>query len=173
MAERGRRDAHPGYEEIVVDALPYGEQRAVRAREHTRLAADADPSERCKRLLVEGARSLGLEREYVAALEARTTQRVGGVLRALTVQHLFFQVLLFRAPRMRPLARAISALLWHAYVPTSHPTAARRFTGNAAPSLLLLPTATLGVMVRLVMFFLRVPTPPMMKAVLTPPKQQS
>ena len=142
---------------------------ALRARPHVRLRRDADPSQRYMRMLVDGAKELGLASEYVAKLEAITTQRATGVLRMLAVQHLFFATLLFR-PRLRWAGRAISAMLWVAYVPSSHPTALRRYAGNACLSLLLLPTAFLGTLVRIGMWATGKEIPPMMKAVMQPPK---
>ena len=167
---------NPGYEEIVVEAEGYGlSQRvlavALRARPHVRLRRDADPSQRYMRMRVDGAKELGLTSEYGAKLEAITTQRATGVLRMLAVQHLFFATLLFR-PRLRWLGRAISALLWVAYVPSSHPTALRRYAGNVCLSLLLLPTAFLGTLVRMGMWATGTPVPPMMKAVMQPPKAE-
>ena len=167
---------NPGYEEIVVEAEGYGlPQRvravALRARPHVRLRRDADPSQRYMRMLVDGAKELGLSRSYVAKLEAITTQRATGVLRMLAVQHLFFATLLFR-PRLRWAGRAISAMLWVAYVPSSHPTALRRYAGNACLSLLLLPTAFLGTLVRVGMWATGKEIPPMMKAVMQPPKAE-
>ena len=168
---------NPGYEEIVVEAEGYGlPQRvravALRARPHVRLRRDADPSQRYMRMLVDGAKELGLASEYVAKLEAITTQRATGVLRMLAVQHLFFATLLFR-PRLRWAGRAISAMLWVAYVPSSHPTALRRYAGNVCLSLLLLPTAFLGTLVRLGMWATGKEIPPMMKAVMQPPKAEA
>ena len=167
---------NPGYEEIVVEAEGYGlPQRvravALRARPHVRLRRDADPSQRYMRMLVDGAKELGLSSSYVAKLEAITTQRATGVLRMLAVQHLFFATLLFR-PRLRWAGRAISAMLWVAYVPSSHPTALRRYAGNACLSLLLLPTAFLGTLVRLGMWATGKDIPPMMKAVMQPPRAE-
>ena len=168
---------NPGYEEIVVEAEGYGlPQRvravALRARPHVRLRRDADPSQRYMRMLVDGAKELGLTSEYVAKLEAITTQRATGVLRMLAVQHLFFATLLFR-PRLRWAGRAISAMLWVAYVPSSHPTALRRYVGNACLSVLLLPTAFLGTLVRLGMWATGKEIPPMMKAVMQPPRAEA
>jgi hypothetical protein len=163
----------PGYEEVVVEAEGYGlpgpvKALSLRAREQVRLKVDADPSERYMRLLIDGAKELGLTKDYVAALEQRRTQRVGGLLRLLAIHHLFIQGLFFRFPRLRPLAKGISSVLWCAYVPSSHPSLARRLLGDALLSLLLLPTALLGSLVRLSMKIRGTPLPPMMQTIIKP-----
>jgi len=62
--------ANQGYDEIVVDAFPYGKDDspvkaiALRAREHVRLNFDPCPSARYMTILREGAKELGLKQDY-------------------------------------------------------------------------------------------------------------
>lgn len=67
---------NPGYEEIIVQAIPYNTTESVtavalRARDFARLKTDACPSSRYMNILIEGAIELGLEGEYIEYLKVR------------------------------------------------------------------------------------------------------
>ena len=157
----------PGdYEEVIVPAVPYagGEPVhaiALRAREHARLDADACPSERYMRLLIRGARELGLKPSYIAALEKQCTQAVPTGLRQVAIHHLFLVSALFRL-HLRSIVRAQSWLLWRAYVPSTERRRLRRLLGNGATAILLAPGAILGALIRLFMWVSCIPPPPML-----------
>ena len=166
----GGAQPNPGYEEIVVDAIPYGASEpvkavALRAREHVRLPTDAPPSARYMRMLIDGADALGIKRSYVDALRATPTQTNGPLLRWLAVHQIYLTMLFFRL-KLRWATRGLSAALWRVYVPPTHTSALRRGAGTVATSLLLLPGALIGALIRLGMWATRTPTPPML-AVMT------
>ena len=145
---------------MVVEAI------ALRARTHARLATDACPSQRYLSILIKGATELGVQSDYVARLRALPTQRVGWFVHLLSVHHLFLVTLLFKL-KCQPLVKMISKALWMAYVPTSQASQARRFVGGAATGVLLMPSALLGALVRLVYYKAAGrPTPPMMRALM-------
>ena len=169
----GGGQPNPGYEEVVVEACPYGETGgvvveaiALRARTHARLATDACPTQRYLSILIKGATELGVQSDYVARLRALPTQRGGWFVHLLSVHHLFLVTLLFKL-KCQPLVKMISKALWMAYVPTSQASQARRFVGGAATGVLLMPSALLGALVRLVYYKASGrPTPPMMRALM-------
>ena len=165
---------NPGYEEIVVEAEGYGlPQRvravALRARPHVRLRRDADPSQRYMRMLVDGAKELGLSSSYVAKLEAITTQRATGVLRMLAVQHLFFATLLIR-PRLRWAGRAISAMLWVGTCRARTRPRCGATRATRASRCCCCPPRSAPV--RVGMWATGKEIPPMMKAVMQPPRAE-
>lgn len=161
----GGGQARPAYEEVVVEARPYGGEPvkaiALRAREHARLREEACPSERYLSLLLTGAAELGLDPSYVARLKAHPTQIVPPTLHSIAVHYLFFVALLFQL-QMRPLIEALSALLWRVHVPSSHPNRMLRGLSNAASTLLLTPGAAIGCIVRLGMWASCTPPPPLL-----------
>lgn len=165
----GGGHADPAYEEIVVEARPYKagppvRAIALRAREHARLPhGHACPSERYMGMLIRGAKELGLEPSYIAALEGQQTQLVPPRLHSLGVHYLFFVSLLFQL-HMHAVVRALSWLLWRVYVPSDHPARVRRAVGNAATAALLAPGAAVGAVVRASMYFLCISPPPMLAA---------
>ena len=84
----GGGTSNPGYEEIEVEATPYGSASpvralALRARPHARLSTDACPSERYMGILISGAEELGLEAAYISKLRAI---RVGRAIHAWTTR---------------------------------------------------------------------------------------
>jgi hypothetical protein len=172
----GGGQPNPGYEEVVVRATPYGmtEEQAVpalalRTRPHARLSVDACPSPRYMALLIGGATELGLQEAYVDKLRATQVQLVPGWLRALGVHYLFLVTWLFRVRGHGPaLVRALSSLLWRAYVPSTCSKAVRRWAGDLVTGLLLLPGATVGALIRLAMHLSGAPLPPMLAALMAP-----
>ena len=92
-SEGGGRDK-PGYDEIVVDAYPYSGSIAVkaialRAATHVRLRADASPSLRYKSIILEGAKELGLDGDYVSKLEMIPVQKSNVILRSMAMYYFF------------------------------------------------------------------------------------
>lgn len=176
MSEGGGQP-NPGYEEIVVQATPYGmtEEHAVpalalRTRPHARLSVDACPSPRYMALLIGGATELGLQDAYIDRLRAIQVQVVPGWLRVLGVHYLFLVTQLFRLKGHGPaLVRALSSLLWRAYVPSTCQNAVRRWAGDLGTAVLLLPGAIIGSLIRLALHVSGSPVPPMLKAVMAPP----
>ena len=171
----GGAQPKPGYEEIVVDAVPYGSTEpvravALRAREHVRLPTDASPSSRYMRMLIDGAAELGIDAAYVEALRSTPTQTTGPLLRWLALHQFYVTMLSFRL-KMRWATRALSAALWRAYVPPTHASAARRGVGAASTSLLLLPGALIGALIRLAMWAARMPPPPMLAVMTAKPRK--
>ena len=98
----------PGYEEQVVTAEVLGAVRVqavtLRAAPWMRLQRDAPPSARYKRLIVDGAREVGLSESYQHALAGLPASAPSAALTALARAHAVVAVLLFRL-RLR-------ALLW-------------------------------------------------------------
>ena len=166
----GGGQTDPAYEEVVVEAVPYEQGRppvkavALRARDHARLPhGDACPSERYMRMLISGARQLALDPSYVAALETRQTQIVPPSLHSLGVHYLFFVSALFQL-NLRVVVRALSWLLWRAYVPSDCKSDTRRAVGNCATAMLLAPGAAVGWAVRTAMWLFCIAPPPMLAA---------
>lgn len=171
-ASEGGAQPNPGYEEVVVEALPYGADSAVpaialRAREHARLAFDAPPSARYMRMLVDGATELGLSPAYVSELEAVRVARVGPVTRCLAVHHFFLASLLFRH-KMAWAVRGLSKALWLVYAPASS-NKALRLLSAVATAALLAPTALIGALVRALDAARGRPIPPMLAAIMERP----
>jgi len=111
----------PGYEECVVEAVPYGQAKpvlavALRAAPHARLATDAAPSARYMDIILRGARELGLEATYIDALQAVPTAQVPPLLRLLAAKNFLFVGLLFKM-KLRFLIFGLSRLLWMVYYP--------------------------------------------------------
>ena len=172
----GGGQPNPGYEEIVVQATPYGastEQTvsalAFRARPHVRLPIDACPSARYMDILITGATELGLRPSYIDELKAIQVQQVGPVLRTLAVHYLFLFTTLFKL-KARWLIKAFSWCLWHAYVPSTCKKSSRRFLGGVATGLLLLPGAFIGALIRLSLVLTKTPPSPMLAVMIAPKK---
>jgi hypothetical protein len=110
----------PGYEEIIVDATPYGssvtvQAVALRAAPHARLARDAPPSARYLGLITKGAIELGIEPAYLERLRAVRVAVVPQYLKALSAKHSVCVAWLYRTKRLRFLTAWLRALLWFVY----------------------------------------------------------
>ena len=91
-----------GYEEVVVKAVPYRMERrhqrqpsfvyavALRARPRSRLPYDVCPSERYMSILREGAKELGLRRDYQDYLERHPVQQISSLLLTVAKYNAFF-----------------------------------------------------------------------------------
>jgi hypothetical protein len=137
----------PGYEEIV-DAL------TLRAAPWMRMRRDAPPSQRYKQLILDGARELGLSEAYVAQLAELRAASPSAALTAIAKAHGVIAVLLFRLKlrnALAPLRAATYALLRSR--PTGEGLASRvhDVAAELAIGLLLLPTAALGAIIRVVL----------------------
>ena len=156
----------PGYEEIVVQAHAYGSDRAVpalalRARPHARLHVDACPSQRYMDILISGATELGIEQQYIDELESIQVQQVGSVLRFLAIHYLYLITSLFRL-KMQGTVRALSWMLWRAYVPSTCSNVVKRWLGSVFTGVLLLPGASIGALIRLCLLISGTPPSPML-----------
>mmetsp|Transcript_15689 Transcript_15689/g.38634 ORF Transcript_15689/g.38634 Transcript_15689/m.38634 type:complete len:311 (-) Transcript_15689:176-1108(-) len=103
MASEGVSDdqTNPGYEEVVVDAFPYGgnipvKAVALRARPHVRLSFDPSPSKRYMNILKEGARELNLKPCYQEFLEQHPIQVVPKWQKKYVIYNLLFNRLFGR-----------------------------------------------------------------------------
>jgi hypothetical protein len=143
---------NPSYEEVVVDAIPYGSGVPVkaivlRAAPHARLKKDGAPSERYMKIILEGARELGLRADYLARLEGIATAKVSRLLRFLCQFEVAFVSLMFRL-NFPSYFRYKARLLFAVWAP---PTAGplQRFLSEVAMATVLVPGAALGALVKL------------------------
>lgn len=165
----------PGYEEIVVQAYPYGSDTpvpalALRARPHARLRVDACPSERYMDILVRGATELGIQAKYIDELKAIKVQQVSSVMRFLALHYFYLITSLFRL-KARKLVSALSWVLWRAYVPSTCANPVKRWLGDVFTALLLLPGASVGGVIRLGLVVTGTPPSPMLMALVAPRKK--
>lgn len=149
----GPNVTNPGYEEVVVTAVPYDTRKtpvravALRARPHVRLPRDPCPSRRYMDILRQGAAELRLQPRYQSFLEAHPVQQCPAWLKRLAVYNLLFTFTLSSRLKWRGLSRLQSWLLFQVYVPS---TAAplRRAVSDVITGVLLLPGACLGIAYR-------------------------
>ena len=109
----------PGYDEYLVEAVPYNHAQpvvavALRAATHARLATDAAPSARYMDIIVRGAHELGLDSKYIRMLQEVPTAQVPLPLRLLATKNFHFVGLLFRL-KLRFVLLGLSRLLWMVY----------------------------------------------------------
>jgi hypothetical protein len=163
LSEGGGRP-NPAYEEVVVDAYPYGSSESVkaialRAAPHARLQKDGAPSPRYMKLIIEGAKELGLQDGYVEKLEKVPTASVSRLLIIMSRYHIIFMSLMFRL-KIQAVYRVVSKLLWVVWAP---PTANRvlRLLSEAAMAVILLPGTIAGAIVKLYHDVRGIPLPSM------------
>ena len=165
-SEGGAMD-RPGYEEVVVRASIGNETVeaiTLRAAPWMRMKRDAPPSVRYKKLIVDGARELGLSRHYIAWLSELRAASPSKALTAIVRAHGVVAVLLFRlstvlkAPVLRsvlvPIRAACYALLRREPRDGCTTSAIGRvldMASEVATGTLLLPTAIFGALIRLVL----------------------
>ena len=148
--------AKPGYEEVVVDARVGGEMVqaiTLRAAPWMRLNRDAPPSARYKKLIVDGAREVGLSDAYVDGLASLPAASPSAALTAIARAHGVIAVLLFKL-KLRNIFvpyRSACYFLLRAHGALGHGVAgnALRIAAEVATAALLLPTAILGAACRL------------------------
>lgn len=146
----GGGQPQPGYQEIIVDATPYGSTEkvqaiALQAAQHTRLVSDAPPSKRYMGIILSGAQELNLVPEYIRKLNTTITAQPSAPLTWLTKQHMHFTGLMFRL-KWRWMFRGISKLLWTVYASPQRPLPIVVLS-EMAMGLILLPGAVLGTII--------------------------
>ena len=156
-SEGGAMD-RPGYEELVVTAEAGGESVqaiTLRAAPWMRLARDAPPSARYKKLIVDGAREVGLSEAYQQCIASLPAAAPSAALTALARAHGVVAVILFKlklSGALRPYRAACYALV-RGRAPSASGLGNRLLdvAAEVATGALLLPTATLGSLIRLVL----------------------
>jgi len=145
----GRTDQ--GYEEVVVEAIPYRGGRPVqaislRAREHVRLKSDTAPSLRYLEILREGAEELGLDTRYKEFLNSHPEAALSPITRKLAVCNLMWTATISFRLKFRLPSKIQSFFLWKVYVP---PTASSVLIlmGELATAVILLPGAIPGAVI--------------------------
>lgn len=152
MESEGVKDdqKNPGYEEIIVDAYPYGNPKkpvkavALRARPHVRLKFDPSPSQRYMNILKEGAKELNLKVDYQEFLETHPVQQVAKWQKKYVVYNLVFNRLMGRH-----LLRIQSRFLFAVYASASAPTFVR-ILSEILSTIILLPGSLMGFLFCLV-----------------------
>jgi len=160
----------PGYEEVVVEAIPYGSKNSVkaialRAAPHVRLRRDASPSARYMGIILQGAKELGLVQEYINRLQSVQVHRVSLPLRMVAQYYLFFMSVLFKL-KMRLVLTALSKLLWLCYAPQEAPVLVRLLS-EISMFIVLLPGSALGLCVMVWYTLFGIPLPPMFRNLAT------
>ena len=150
----GRSDQ--GYEEIIVDAYPYGKPGkpvkavALRARDHVRLNYDPRPSVRYMSILKEGAKELGLRPCYQDFLERHPVQVVTKWQRKEAIFNVIFMFSVSAMLKWRGLTNIQSRLLFLFHSFDSFGTIGKLF-GVTMTSIILLPGALMGLMMYQIM----------------------
>jgi hypothetical protein len=146
----GPNVTNPGYEEIVVTAIPYNSRKrpvtavALRARPHVRWPQDPTPSQRYMDILIEGAAELQLKPSYQSFLATHPVQRSPLWLKRLSVYNLICTMTISSVLKWRGLSKIQNFLLYRVYVP-SVVADWRRLLSNLAMGAILLPGACFGV----------------------------
>ena len=141
---------NPGYQEVVVQAIPYGPNHqapvqaiALQARPHVRLQRDGAPSRRYMNILQEGAAELQLERGYQDYLQAHPVQQVPTWLRRVAINNVIFSFCCVPA-KLKPVVRAMQSwLLQRLYRPQQQCGWYKRCS-DVAMGVILAPGAILG-----------------------------
>jgi hypothetical protein len=138
-----------GYQEIVVQAHPYGKGRtpvqavALRARAHVRLAHDPCPSVRYMTILREGAKELGLKPCYQKFLAEHPVQQLQKWQKKLALYNLLATWTLSTTLKWSGVSRLQSKLLFLVYArPSSRPLV--RSLSDLFTALILLPGSLIG-----------------------------
>lgn len=161
-ASEGGTVSNPGYNEIIIDCVPYGSKKTIKAvcltaASHAKLSKDYPISTRYMGILLEGARELGLETSYIDRLSVYPTAKINQFVKVLMMAHLSFISFLFRN-NLRYIGRFITKLLWLVYIPPFKPTSSYRFrlikhviriVSDVLLASILIPGAILGTFVTL------------------------
>jgi len=140
-----------GYEEIVVDAYPYGRSEsikaiALRARDHVRLNKDSSPSARYMSILKEGAQELGLKSCYQEFLKRHPVQILSRWQRKLAIFNILFMFSLSSLLKgCRLLSQFQNRLLYLFHLPDESSNKLTKIASDTMTSLILLPGAVLGI----------------------------
>jgi len=145
----GRGNGDDGYEEIIVDAYPYGQAEtpvkavALRARDHVRLDFDPCPSARYMAILREGAEELGLKQSYQEFLKRHPVEILAKWQRKQAMYNIFFMFGLSALLRWRGLIKLQSRILFFFY--TSDASRKVRKSASAfITTLILIPGSLMG-----------------------------
>ena len=161
-SEGGSMD-RPGYQEVVVRASVGSETVdaiTLRAAPWMRMKRDAPPSARYKKLIIDGASELGLSSGYVAWLSGLRATSPSKALTAIVRAHGVVAVLIFRlstalkTPALRNVLFPIRAACYILLRRGPSTTVVDRMldlASEVATGALLLPTAALGFLIRLVL----------------------
>jgi hypothetical protein len=146
----GPNVTNPGYEEIVITAIPYDSRKkpvtaiALRARPHVRWPQDPTPSQRYMDILKEGAAELQLKPSYQSFLATYPVQQSPLWLKRLSVYNLICTMTISSLLKWRGLSKLQNFLLYCVYVPSVVAHWRRRLS-NVAMGAILLPGACFGV----------------------------
>ena len=148
-----------GYEEIIVDAIPYGKSQkqsvkavALRARDHVRLNYDPRPSVRYMTILKEGAKELGLLPCYQEFLQKHPVQILTRWQRKLAIYNILFMFSLSSLLKgYRGLNQFQSRLLFLFYSTEGSSLKLTKIASDTMTSLILLPGAVFGVILYQIM----------------------
>jgi len=169
----GTSPAPRGYEEIVVTAVPYGNDAtpvqaiALRAKPLSRLPKDACPSARYMKLLREGAAELGLQHCYQEFLASIPVQETPKWLRHLAVNNMVFTLTMSAGFAGQSMVREIQSWFLHrAYVPSTAPRLQRTVSDVAVASVLL-PGSIFGVLIRTFKYYTKSEYSPFLKRILS------
>ena len=162
---------NPGYEEVVVDAYPYGSNNpvkavALRARPHVRLRRDPAPSVRYMTMLRQGAAELGLVPEYQDFLARHPVQNVPQWLRRLAINNFVFTIAVSTKLKTRALSKLQSRLLFCLYNPRLQKGPCK-LLADSAMALVLLPGSLFGCAIRFYFNKRENAEPPFLKRILS------
>lgn len=152
--------ARPPYDEIVVPCTTCEGEMVnaitLRAAAFMRLRRDAPPSTRYLSLIRQGAAELGLSAPYRSRLERIPSIAPSSALAAIARAHGVVTITLFRfCPKLRPLLNPLRIACYAATY--AGPVRALTIASELAIGTLLLPTAALGVLIRVIRTVLRLP----------------
>lgn len=146
----GGSNTNQGYDEIVVDAYPYGRWRrpvkavALQARPHVRLNADPPPSVRYMNILKEGAEELKLRQCYQDFLASHPVQKLSKPQKKIAVYNLMFTWWVsFSLLKWNGFSKLQSSLLFLVSAPNTAPSLIR-LASDILTAVILLPGAILG-----------------------------
>jgi len=146
----GNGQSDQGYEEIVVDAYPYGQSQspvkaiALRARDHVRLNYDPCPSARYMSILREGAEELGLRQSYQEFLKGHPVEILTRGQRKQAIFNIFFMFSLSSVLKWRGLSQLQSRILFFFYTSDSS-RKLRKSLSATIIALILLPGSLMGL----------------------------
>lgn len=149
----GANVTNPGYEEVVVTAIPYNNRKkpvqaiALRSRPHVRLRRDPCPSERYMNILKEGAAELQLKPDYQRYLSRHPVQQSPLWLKRIALNNLLFTFTVSFRLKWRGLSKVQSWFLYKAYVPSTVPQIGQ-VVSNLVMAFVLLPGALVGALYR-------------------------
>ena len=162
MRSEGVPSDNQGYEEVVVDAIPYESDSsnkrirgspkqqqpvkaiALRARTHVRLPMDPAPSQRYMKILTEGAKELGLAPCYQDFLQQHPVADPWPLTRKIAVFNLIFTSKVAFQYKIRIISKLQSWFLWKVYVPPNNHSKILKAFHELAMMLILLPGAIPG-----------------------------